>query len=99
MSKIVNPSDKPVGVARWVIAPKGSKAVHSITGETVNQLSDKVAALPVVQNFVKRGILQEEGAAPKEVVAPSAKPTKPERPHVANPSLAAKLTGEKRRRK
>ncbi len=64
MSKISNPGDENVAVARWVIAPKSSKAIHSLTGESVDQLPEKVAKSPVVQSFVARGILVDLDAPP-----------------------------------
>ena len=57
MSCVVNPGNTPVEVARWVIAPSSSKATHSITGQEVDQLPDKVADSLIVRTLVGRRIL------------------------------------------
>jgi len=68
MSKIINPGPKAIPVARWVIAPNGSAAQHSLTGEQVAQLPEKVANSTIVRSLVDQGVLVEEGAVKKEPV-------------------------------
>lgn len=79
MSKIVNPGDKPVGVARWTIAPKSSRAVHSISGEVADPLPEKVAKLGIVKTLVKQGVLADEDA-PKSAETPATPVTAPTPP-------------------
>jgi hypothetical protein len=71
MSKISNPGDRPVLVARWTIDAKSSRATHALTGQVVDQLPDQVAKLPIVQSLVQREVLVDEEAP---AVSPSPAP-------------------------
>jgi|WetSurMetagenome_2_1015567.scaffolds.fasta_scaffold109301_4 hypothetical protein len=58
--KITNPNKSSVSVGHWVIAPNSSKAIHALTGQSVDQLPDSVASSLAVQGFVRREVLQSD---------------------------------------
>lgn len=68
MSRIVNPGPAPVPVARWIVDPNSSKARHSLTGEVVDQLPEKVANLSIVHALVDQGVLVDADAPKKTPV-------------------------------
>jgi hypothetical protein len=82
MSKITNPGDEAVTVGRWVISPKSSKATHCFTGKVVEQLPDNVATLPIIQDFVNRGVLEDDARVAKIFEAPE-EPTPAVYPSIA----------------